>query len=413
MRLLLLAVLGCVTDPGDSSGGDSDTAGDTDTGEAAQTAPVVTFVQPAGTEYAVGEAIPFEADLTDAEDDPARLDVTWTGADGTVYTIDNTPVPGGHLEGTLTLDTEGSYTITLAATDPAGNVGSASVSFTVLVPNVLPECTILNPEDGELIGEGDDVLLAGEVEDAETAAADLEIVWSSTLGGELGESVAVGEGTVSLLTELRVGDQELSLTVTDAAGGTCTDTIAVRVNGTPDVEIDTPKRNDVYNEGEEVSFTGTVADDREAPDELGCVWYDETTRTNLDYPTPDASGNVSYSTSSLAIGEHKVWLGAEDGDHTQGWDSVTFTINDLPSAPVVSLTGDDGLSVTLDTESTDAEGDPITYSYAWTMGGVPYPSVDVTIPPEATTSGDTWEVVVTPNDGYGDGESGRASIVVP
>lgn len=413
MRLSVCFLLACTSEPVDS-GTPTDSGDDTaDSGDVAQTAPVVTFLQPTGTQFAVGEAIPFEAQLADAEDDPARLDVTWTGADGTTYLIDNTPVPAGHLEGELTLEAEGDYTITLTATDPAGNVGSASVQFSVIIPDALPECTILNPAAGELVREGEDVLLAGEVDDAETAAGDLLVVWSSTLGGELGESVAVGEGTVSLLTELEVGDQELSLTVTDEAGGECVDTIAIRVNGTPDVEIDTPHRNDVVNEGELVSFTGTVSDDRESPAELGCVWYDETTRTNLDYPTPDAGGAVAFSTADLAVGEHKVWLGAEDLDGTQGWDSVTFTVNDLPSAPTVSITGTDALEATLDVESTDAEADPITYTYAWTLDGIPYPAVGATIAESDTTSGQVWAVVVTPNDGYGDGDPGSASTTVP
>lgn len=412
MHLLSLAVLGCATEPADTAAPD-DTAGDT-ADSAVNTPPVVVFAEPAGALYATGEPIPFDAQLTDAEDDPARLDVTWTGADGTVYTIDNTPVPAGHLLGSLTLEVEGEYTITLAATDPAGNVGTASVSFSVLTPDALPECTILNPEAGDVVAERASVLLAGEVDDAETPAAELAVEWRSDVDGLLGDSVAVGEGTVSLLVnDLSVGEHTLALQVTDSAGGVCTDTIDVRVNGTPDVDIDTPVKNDVFNEGETVSFTGTVADDRQGPTELSVVWFDDTESEVLDSHRADATGAVAFSTAALAPGEHKVLLGAEDDDGAQGWDSVTITINDLPSAPGVVITGTDELVASIDVASGDLEGDPISYSYAWTQNGIPYPAVDATIPATATTSGEVWAVTVTPNDGYGDGEAGVASTTIP
>ncbi len=331
MRLLCLLTFACATT--DGTGGPDDSADSGETGDSGvNTPPVVQMLLPAaGGTFAVGEAIPFEAQLSDAEDDPAKLDVTWTGADGTAYTIDNTPVPAGHLEGSLVLDTAGEYTLTLAATDPAGNVGTASVSFTVIVPDALPECVILNPAEGELLAERENVILAGEVEDAETAAADLLVEWRSDQDGVLGESIAVGEGTVSLLVDdLSVGEHLLSLVVTDAAGGVCEDVIAIRVNGTPDVEIDEPRKGDTFDQGATIVFTGTVSDDREAPDDLDVVWYDETDDVSLCREPADAAGATTCSYGDLSVGEHKVWLGAEDGDRVTGWDSVTITVNEVP-----------------------------------------------------------------------------------
>ncbi len=411
MRALILLLAGC-TVADDTADGSEDTG---DSGSA-NTAPVVTFVEPVGAEYAAGADIPFEAQLADAEDDPSKLDVTWTGADGTVYTIDNTPVPAGHIEGKLVL-AEGDYTITLAATDPAGNVGSASVSFTVVTPNELPECSILTPSDGDLLREGESVLLAGDATDLETASLDLQVVWSSSEDGELGESVALPDGTVSLyIDKLSVGEHQLSLIVTDGQEGECEAVISLRVNGTPDVDIDTPSRNDGFNEGEAISFTGTVEDDLESPTELGVTWYDETDDVVFSTGGANSSGEVSASFSGLSPGEHKVYLGAKDDDGSTGWDSVEIVINDLPPAPTVVITGstaEEDLVATITVESVDLELDSITYGYAWTVNGVPFPTTDATIPAASTSAGETWEVIVTPNDGYGDGDAASATVTIP
>ncbi len=411
MRLLTLMLLGCpvAEDSGDAPI-DSEETGSANTG------PVVTFAEPVGVEYAAGAEIPFDAQLTDAEDDPSKLDVTWTGADGTVYTIDNTAVPAGHLEGTLVLP-EGEYTITLAAVDPAGNVGSASVSFTVVTPNELPECSILTPSDGDLLREGESVLLAGDATDLETASGELLVVWRSSEDGRLGESVALPDGTVSLyIDKLSVGEHELSLTVTDGQEGECEAVIVLRVNGTPDVNIEDPGKNDVFNEGETISFTGSVADDLQSPTELGITWYDEVDDVVFSTGSANSSGDVSASYGGLSPGEHTVYLGAKDDDGSTGWDAVDIVINDLPPAPVVVIAGStdaDDLVAAIEVESVDLEVDPITYSYAWAVNGVPFPSSDATILAASTSPGDTWEVTVTPNDGYGDGDAASVSVALP
>lgn len=224
MRVVLLALAACsATDTGESG-----------KAPAENTAPVVKFLEPRGTSFDVDEVITFEADVSDAEDSPDQLDFSWTAIDGTAYAVDSTPEPDGHLEGTLALK-NGTYTITLAATDPHGAVGTASVSFEVITPNALPECTIFNPIDGELFVEGESVLLVGQTTDVETESGDLVVEWESDQDGDLGASVAASDGTVDLLAEtLSLGDHELSLKAMDEEGGRCTARVAVRVNGAGD-----------------------------------------------------------------------------------------------------------------------------------------------------------------------------------
>lgn len=309
MLLLSPLLLSCAAEPGD---------------ETQNSAPEVTFVRPAGTRYVVGETIPFLAQVYDAERAPSHLLVSWAGADGTVYAIDDTPDEEGLLEGALTFAAAGDHTITLSATDPAGNVGTASVSFAV-APNQAPECAILAPELGYVVSSGDGTYLVGQAADAEVRPSSLRAVWTSSLDGVLGESVPSVQGSVRTWSGWpSAGEHELSLTVTDPVGATCTDTVAMRVNSPPEVSIDT-----AVVDGTDIRLSGRVSDDHDDPGQLSCVLLDEATTTVLDRPTPDPAGGVS-STVSLVPGIHVVWLGAEDADGAWGWSYVELSVSPPP-----------------------------------------------------------------------------------
>ena len=78
----------------------------------------------------------------------------------------------------------------------------------------------------------------------------------------------------------------------------------------------------------------------------------------------------------------------------------------------------DSLSCIILTESTDVDGDTITYTFSWTVDGAAYSGATTstwagdTIPSAATTSGETWVCTVTPNDGEDDGPSDSASVTI-
>jgi len=91
--------------------------------------------------------------------------------------------------------------------------------------------------------------------------------------------------------------------------------------------------------------------------------------------------------------------------------------NAAPTAPTVTIRpaaayGDDDLEATA-AGSTDAEGDPITYRYAWYCDGVLQGGLTTDrVPAAETTKGQVWRCVVTPNDGGQDGPSGEAQVTI-
>jgi hypothetical protein len=93
-------------------------------------------------------------------------------------------------------------------------------------------------------------------------------------------------------------------------------------------------------------------------------------------------------------------------------------LGEPPTAPEVSIEPSepdtlDNLEAKITIPSTDPDGDPVTYRHEWFVDGVEQLDLtDTTVSHELTQKGETWEVVVTPNDGYADGTPGTASVTI-
>ena len=64
------------------------------------------------------------------------------------------------------------------------------------------------------------------------------------------------------------------------------------------------------------------------------------------------------------------------------------------------------------TPSNDPDGHALTYKFSWLVNGVPAGIFTDTVSHQLTNAGEIWTCVVTPNDGYSDGDAGTASVVL-
>lgn len=116
----------------------------------------------------------------------------------------------------------------------------------------------------------------------------------------------------------------------------------------------------------------------------------------------------------------EVTVRGNDGEETS--DAVTASVtvtNTPPTAPQISISpaapGDfDDLLLVYDAESTDAEGDPITYQVEWTVNGTPVTDLaDPNVVPASRTSLDeTWAVTVVADDGLDQSKPDTDSVLV-
>lgn len=72
----------------------------------------------------------------------------------------------------------------------------------------------------------------------------------------------------------------------------------------------------------------------------------------------------------------------------------------------------------IETESTDADGDAITYTFDWEVDGAAYSDATTTVetgdtvPAEDIELGELWTCFVTPDDGDDDGDEAEATLTV-
>ena len=125
-----------------------------------------------------------------------------------------------------------------------------------------------------------------------------------------------------------------------------------------------------------------------------------------------------FTESGLSVGTHTIRGLVTDTDGLFAEGVVLLQVNGVPTAPDIALNPDpavttDDLTVAIVADSTDVDGDPITYSYAWSVDGVASSaSTSATLPSAETTKGQTWSVEVTPNDGYSDGPAGSDGVTI-
>lgn len=381
-------------------------------------APVVEILSPTPTTRLYADAlVSFAATVSDTEERADTLGVVWSSSLDGPLTIDETPDGSGGLAGATYLS-EGEHYLTLTATDSLGSTGEDGVILDVHPANSAPGCAITAPLDGEVGQVGDAITFRAVVSDVDVPADTLDVTWASDWDGTLGASTPTSSGDVAFTTSaLSPATHTITMTVTDDVGVTCTDLLVFTVGSPPEVTITAPAETEVAVYGEWVSFAALVQDGEDRPEDLTIRWVSD--RDGLLDETPaDAAGAVGFSTSSLSAGGHTVSLTVTDTAGLAVVDRVHVAVDTAPGAPVVSLgpvgagTNDD-LIATIDVPSVDADGDPVGYRYDWFQDGVlSSASVSGVLPASATNTGETWRVVVTPNDGVVDGPSGEASLVI-
>lgn len=279
---------------------------------------------------------------------------------------------------------------------------------------------IENPSDGALIDASVAVVMQGRVidESYESELHLISVLWAVDGGRVCDTAVFDTTGISTCEYSFDAGVSTITLTATDPAGQTATDSIEVTVvaGNAPDVEIVTPSTGDRVNEGDIVLFSATVEDVEDLANEMVASWESDLDGV-LNSDSPASSGDLEFATDALSVGTHSITLTVTDTDGNEGVDRLTLFVNGPPEAPTVQITpdpatSDDTLRAEIVTEAPDPNDDEIEYSYEWYQNGALTSHTGNTVNASETARGDVWEVIVTPFDGFDYGPSASDDITV-
>ena len=293
----------------------TDLAGNTGTTSVVVTvdnsAPATSVTSPANGSIVRG-TVPVVGSISDASS------VTWTlKADSTVIGT------GSGSSATASWDTtgysDGAHTLSLLATDAAGNSAVAS-SVTVTVDNAVPVPTITSPSAGALVRGN--IAISGTIVDGNVDTWVLKID-SATIASGSGSSVSATWDSTSVAD----GSHTLTLEATDSAGNSATSSgVTVNVdNSVPLVSVSTPSGGAVV--ADTVEIAGTVTDAN--PD----TWTLKVDGSAIPGGTGTGSAvSASWDTASVADGNHTITLDAIDlAGNAATQLSVTVTVANTAS----------------------------------------------------------------------------------
>jgi hypothetical protein len=308
--------------------------------------PVIEIDVPApGTVADFGAIVSFAGRASDAFDGDVTTALRWrSDRDGAIGT------GAAFSRASLSF---GRHVITATATDRHGLAGTASV---VLVIDDLPTVTITGPVENSVFIERTPVTLTAVASDPQDGDVSASIAWRSATDGLLGVGPRL---TVSTLSP---GEQIITATATDVAGGQASASRRLRVRGYPRVQITTPIDGGSLDPGGPARFVATAIDTEDGNLASRVTW------------TSDAEGTLGTGaeiiTSALVTrGPRTITATVTDNEGFVGSHRITVHVNAAPTvritAPADGARFDLGRSITFTATATDPEDGDLAATVRW------------------------------------------------
>ncbi len=382
-------------------------------------APIAEIVQPAdGALLLGGEPTLFKGEVSDLQDSPSSLAIEWSSSlDGVMST--DPAQSDGVTQFVQTSLSSGTHVITLKVTDTEGNFTSDLITVDV---NGAPSAPVVSISPNPASSSQDlQASIDAPSVDPEGDPITYTYEW-------LKDGVPQGGLTSSLVLATSTSRGETWTVRVHPDDGFSTgpfgEASVVIENGLPVVTSATISPDPAYTD--DVLMVTAVASDPDGDGvNLSYDWFVDGVSTGQTGPSLD--GLTWFDKGQLV----QVFVTPNDGsaDGAQVGSNVVTILNSPPTqpgvsvAPVTPIEGVDDLICSLDTPSTDADGDPVTYSFAWDVDGVPYPRagdagpyqtvyIDDSASAADTLTGETWTCSVTALDGVDPSTPGQDSVVI-
>ncbi len=298
----------------------------------------------------------------------------------------------------FTPDDNGTYVVTLVATD--GDGGSDTDTATINVTNVDPTVTIVGAPASS--PEGTQIDLTSTVSDPGDDV--ITRSWSVTKNGGAFDS---GNGPAFSFTPDDNGTYVVTLVASDGEGGSDTDTATINVtNLNPTVTIVGAPASSP--EGTQIDLTSTVSDPGTA-DVITRAW--SVTKDGAPF---DSGNGPAFSFTPDDNATYVVTLVATDDD--AGSDTDTATVNVTNVGPTVSIDGPDPLSspegteVSLTATVNDPGNDALTLTWTVTKDGAPFDAGTGTTFSFTPNDNATYVVTLDADDSEGGTDSDSMTV---
>ena len=334
--------------------------------------PTLTILNPTNGEvFFADNFVNISLQVSDAEDSAFDLGLSMqSDIDGEIpveWQIDE-----GGLAGTSVQLTAGVHDLTFTVEDTGGATAADAISIEVLPPNEDPSCAILAPAGDQWWEMGTTLSFMGAVSDLEHESSQLSVVWMGT-GGQLSESIPDEDGNVFFDLVLdQMGEQIVSMEVTDPYGGFCGVDIGIQVGVPPIITLRSPELSDVVTLDDIVNLWVDVEDfDADGqPLETTVRW--ESDIDGLIYEGMTEEGSSLYSLSTLSPGVHTLTVTATDIETFTDTETIELRVNRLPEVQSLELSPDP-VYTTDDLVATavllDPDMDSLNTIYDWYENG--------------------------------------------
>jgi hypothetical protein len=282
--------------------------------------PVVVINTPAENETITGYTFTLSATITEAN----SLTEFYAVGGGQTYNL----TQSGN-DYTATIDTKYTGSVTVYATDIAGNQGTAVVNIIPAVDEINPVINNTSPVQGALLNDNWPTITADIYDASGINESSIVIVVDGTSYTTANLGVSWNSPTLTFmpLNPLSDGDS-ISVTVnaSDTVGNNATKTWSFRIDSTsPIVSITSPAANSEQNSSVAVSYTITEPNLEQVQARLGTGNW-----TNI-------TSNTTYTFTSLPLGLNTLTIRATDYAGNSGEDSVIVNVTQDISAPTIAF----------------------------------------------------------------------------
>ena len=356
------------------------------------------------------DELTFTATATDDDTIGGTADTLAFSLTGTVPTGATINSNTGAFSWTPTASQAGVHTVTVQVTDGASATDSEDVTVTVSDSN-------MNPVLASIGSKSVNELVALSFTATATDGDGDTLTYSLTSTPPTGAAITDAGAFSWTPSELQDGTHDITVQVSDGAGGSDSEVIEVTVAEVNVAPMLASIGDKSVNELDELTFTATATDDDTIGGTADTLAFSLTGTVPTGATINSNTGAFSWTPTASQAGVHTVTVQVTDGASATDSEDVTVTVSDSNMNPVLASIGSKSVNelvaLSFTATATDGDGDTLTYSLTSTppTGAAITDAGAFSWTPSELQDG-THDITVQVSDGAGGSDSEVIEVTV-